>query len=334
MKKTITPIIIIGAARNGTTNLENLVASLPSIAGVEHWLHHGSMESYVYLNQQFWGDMKDRNRYLQFLYQYSGSDYFQQCGGDVEYYLNNPVHSFYNFFLDLMDRHTARNDKNYWVTKLDSCFFYDDKERKKFISLLYDRYETVKFIRIQRPFKAAFNSYRHMEGKQYTLRQKNAAILPALLYQAARYSLIYNKNIGSIPDDVLSIQFDHYIKNREGYRETLAHFLNLPPDSSQPVETNRFDRNTSFHNQSKKELPAFITSFIPHLLTFYRRFPRVAQWIWKAYYWTKRNEEPFFRRFIKLRYFKQALIDKLTAEHALDLVEKIKAYAREADQVQ
>src|SRR5699024_1655551 len=127
MSQEITPIIIIGSARNGTTNLENLVAAFPQVAGVEHWLHHGSQESNIYGNHWYWGDFTRPAQYIRFLYQYASSDYFQQCNGDINYHLKHPQPNFYSFFLELMDQYTTMEGKKYWTTKLDPRFFYDDK---------------------------------------------------------------------------------------------------------------------------------------------------------------------------------------------------------------
>jgi|AntRauTorcE11897_2_1112592.scaffolds.fasta_scaffold05469_4 hypothetical protein len=323
MTKKSIPIIIIGSARNGTTNLENTIASFPEVAGVEHWLHHGSHESNIYSNCKYWGKFNHNDEYIHFLYQYASSDYFQLCEGDLDYHLAHKRTSFYSFFLDLMDCHAENAGKDYWVTKLDPCFFFDDAERETFFSLLNKRYEKVKIIRIKRDFKDAFISYRNMEGENYRLRNKFGSLLPTLLYEACRYVLIYKKLHAKTEQLILDLSFDEYISKRKETMQKIAHFLSTQVDEKESLTLNRFQVNTSFNSKDRKPLPNTIVRLIPKLLTFLQAFPFVPKAIWRMYFKLTSKSEPIYRRLLKYRYFRGDLIKELQSMNATALAEKV-----------
>src|SRR5690606_4469547 len=85
----ITPIFIIGASRNGTTSLVNLVNTLPDVAKIEHELHHGSHEAKLYGFYKYYKDLNSIDKYIDFLYHYSSEDYFQLAKGSIDFHLRN-----------------------------------------------------------------------------------------------------------------------------------------------------------------------------------------------------------------------------------------------------
>lgn len=324
MKENTTPIFIIGSARNGTTNLENTVASFPEVAAVEHWLHYGSCESSIYMNQHYWGDISTTDSYIDFLYRYSSSDYFQLANGDIQYHLERPRENFYEFFFDLMDHHTEKQGKKYWISKLDPHFFIDPNAKKHFFYLLKQRYEEVKFLRIKRDFTNAFKSYRNMEGKNYDLRQKSTNLLPALLIQASRYGLTYQKDIGWDKDNILDISFTEYITDRREYLQKIAKFLEIDNDVIENLNIDRFQVNTSFVNKEKKQLPTFIGKLMPKFLSVLQKIPTLARLIWKTYFRLKPQSKAIFRRLIKYKYFKRNLLEDLSSSNANGLIQQVK----------
>jgi hypothetical protein len=318
------PIFIIGSARNGTTNLENTIAALPQIAGIEHWLHYGSCESSLYMNKVYWGDLSKTDQYVKFLYQYASSDYFKLANGDIEYHLKHKQNRFYDFFLDLMDRYAKRKGCRYWITKFDPHFFMDDTERGLFLSILEKRYDKVKFIRIQRDFEDAFKSYRHMEGENADRRQKTINLLPALLLQASRYVLTYRNDIKQIEENVLDLSFKKYISEPRKYMEKIAQWLDIHVHDWNTVNFDRFQINTSYVKQkTKRELSRAILMLTPKLLRFFNQFPVVARTIWKTYFRLKTKRNPTFKRLIKHTYFKKVLLSDLTKTNANGLIQKI-----------
>jgi hypothetical protein len=324
MNKKIRPIFIIGSARNGTTNLENSIAALPQVAGVEHWLHYGSHESNLYKNKKYWGDLSDTENYINFLYQYSSSDYFALCKGDVEYHLNHKRDDFYSFFFDLMDNYTRREGKEFWITKLDQKFFLDPKEREVFFNILHNKYENIKIIRIKRNFKDGFKSYINMEGQSYRMRQQSLSMLPALLLQASRHVLTYDIRVKELHDNTFEINFENYIKNREKYVKEVAAYLNISVKNFNELPIDRYQVNTSFVQRSKKELPGYVNSLIPLLIKTFKSHPVLAKFIWKVYYQSKKKPYPLRHRIIYYKYFREQLMRELHLNKATGLLEKIR----------
>jgi len=67
MKNNITPIFILGGARNGTTWLCNTLGNHSEIASVRHVLHHGFHESSIFRKKQFFGDIKNDKKFIEFI---------------------------------------------------------------------------------------------------------------------------------------------------------------------------------------------------------------------------------------------------------------------------
>jgi hypothetical protein len=323
VKQEITPIFIIGAARNGTTNLENTIASFPQVAGVEHWLHYGSHESNLYMNKKYWGEFTDAYSYIRFLYQYSSSDYFKLCGGEIEYHLNHKRINFYEFFFELMDHYAGQNDKTFWITKLDPNFSFDDDENRLFFRVLEERYPKVKFIRIKRNFEDAFKSYVNMEGKSHSMRQRSALLLPGLILQASRYVLTYGKITKYFDSDILEIDFHEYINNRENQIEHIANYLEIPIKELTHLDLDRFKVNTSFVNKSRKEMPGYISFLLPLIIQLYHKFPSLAKTIWKSYFRFKGKTNPIYHRILCHKYFEAELLKELSFNNATGLLEKL-----------
>ena len=118
----ITPVLIIGASRNGTTSLENTLSSFEKVAEIEHELHYGSHEAKLYGFYKYYGKMDSADKYIDFLYNYSAEDYFILAGGDIDFHLKNPHDNFFEFFFDLIDNYCHKNKKQFWTAKLDPAF--------------------------------------------------------------------------------------------------------------------------------------------------------------------------------------------------------------------
>jgi hypothetical protein len=326
MQRNITPIFIIGSARNGTTNLENTIAALPQVAGVEHWLHYGSCESNLYMNNAYWGDLSEADQYINFLHQYASSDYFQLAEGDIPFHLQHKRDNFYDFFFDLMDRYAEINQARYWITKFDPHFFMDEAECSKFLKALDKRYDEVKYIRIQRSFEDAFKSYRNMEGKSHDRKQKGINLLPALLLQASRYALTYRNDIDQVEKNVLDLSFEQYISERHKYIKEVARWLDIYVDDWNAVNFDRFQINTSYVKQkTKRELPNIVEGMIPKLLQYLSQSPAVAQTIWKVYFRRKTKGTPTFNRLIKHAYLQEDLLKDLTNSKANGLIQRVRS---------
>src|SRR5690606_212088 len=122
-KKKITPIFVIGAARNGTTNLCNLLSEIPSVAGATSIYHYGTCESSILRNKLYWGDLSQFENYFYFLSQIQYDDFFNIVNGNIQDLLEKRPSNYFDFICDLMDRFALEKRCDFWLTKLDPLFF-------------------------------------------------------------------------------------------------------------------------------------------------------------------------------------------------------------------
>ncbi len=147
--KKVKPIILLGAARNGTTMLCNLATEHTEISSVQHRLHWGFHESNIYENIKFWGTFKTLDQYLYFLELYCSMDTFQITSLSKEhFYRENFPKDFLDFYFEMMDEFAIKQGSTYWLTKIDPLYLIDDKEMKIFLDRLKERYGEIKFISI------------------------------------------------------------------------------------------------------------------------------------------------------------------------------------------
>ncbi len=192
---------------------------------VEHKLHYGICEIPLYELNRFWGNLDNLQQYIDFLYSFSTSDFFNLAQGDIVHHLEHRATNVYEFFFELMDEYTLKNKKKFWVTKFDPLFFADGKERIRFLSCLSTRYTNVKNIIIKRNLKESLTSYLRMEGARYVERQKAYNTLPALLLQTARYYNVYTFSLRVLPHEKFSISFDEFVHQQNIIVERIADFI-------------------------------------------------------------------------------------------------------------
>lgn len=323
MQNKIIPIFIIGSARNGTTNLENTIASLPQVAGAEHWLHYGSHESNIYQHKKYWGDITSVEDYISFLHRYASYDYFKLCRGNIDFHLKHRQKGFYSFFFDLMDHYCQQEEKKFWITKLDPQFFLDTQELHNFLSIVSSRYKEIKFIRIQREFETSFRSYLKMEGKNQQKRKKTINLWPALLLQASRYALTYSRKTGLEQYDIMDISFEAYIKDRRNYLLKICAYLEIENRDIESLDIDRFQVNTSFVEIKHKELPKRFSKKVKKAESSLSKFPMVAHFIWRVYEKIKPQPNPDFRRLTKYDYFQNELLEELKKSKSVGLIKTI-----------
>lgn len=157
---------MLGAARTGTTWLSNLIGRHPGVACVAHRVHWGLCEAKI-LRAHLWaGDLRNDRSLIRFLEIYRNTDYARLAGVDVEHYYANRPRDFFEFYLDVRDRHAAAENASHWVGKLDPLFAAHPKQLEAFLAALRDRYEQVKFVCIRRGFRAALRSYLRFPGRE------------------------------------------------------------------------------------------------------------------------------------------------------------------------
>ena len=304
-----TPIFIIGAARNGTTSLGNMVATSSEVACAEHWLHSGGDESNILGNKNYWGSLSDPNAYDEFLRQYATSDYFRLCRGDVAFHLKHRARGFFPFFLDLMDRFAGLEGRKFWITKLDPAFFVHHAELEGFLALLSSRYQEVKFLRIRRDPIRAFASYLRMPGHRRHLRRRPWLLMPALVLYLARYAATYSRGVIDQRYDVLDLRFESYVADRARSRERVFGFLGIEPCGGEN-QPERFPVNSSFEGP-RPAVPNVLQAAVRFGSAAFAAFPPVARFLARLGAWVLPPGEPFSRRLHMYQSNRNQLLDEL-----------------------
>lgn len=322
----ITPIFIIGASRNGTTSLVNMINKFPEVAGIEHELHHGSHEAKLYGFYKYYGDFTNIDKYIDFLYHYSTEDYFQLARGNVDYHLQNKTSDFFQFFFDLSDRYCMSEKKQFWVAKIDPAFFTDKKAFNYFHKLIRTRYPDVKYIRIQREFWSALQSFLYMEGKSYQKRRKwPFRYLYILIYAQSWFKTYLLKNGVIETEGVLHIDFEDFIEKENTTAEMIRGYLGLSAKYEFNNRVKTYPVNTSFskHNREKeKRIERYLAKRYLRLLKMFPRLVFVFHSFSFLLFW-KKDKNPMHRKLIKYTYFKNYLIKEFEDQGANGLLNSL-----------
>lgn len=317
----ITPILIVGVNRNGTTWLGNIISQCFDIAAPRHPLHYGYCETEIYENAAYWGDIRPINRYIHFLDNYCPSDVFRLLEGNRDYFEEHPSESFYDFFVEIIEQYARSQGKDYWAMKISSLFFKDEDEFEKFEAVLKKRYPTIKYIVIQRDFDGYIRSYINMLGEARTrrntwLKKRLSGISGALFYHYY-YPRMYN----ILPEeDTLRIAYQDLKENFEQTVNDIANFIEYPKPP-QPDANKRNVQNTSFTGGKVLKKSAFIS-----VANFVFKYFRPLTWlgIELRYKFMKKPElPPLWWRLTKEERFKTQLKEELKETGQLRLLEYI-----------
>lgn len=254
INRNVTPILVLGSARNGTTWLSNILACHPEIAGTHHRVHWGTDESEIYRSSKFAGDLRDDHRFIQFLEAYACSDYFRLArGAKEEFYRNRPA-SFEEFFLQLMDRFAEKEGVTYWTTKLDPMYYVDIEALQGFLSRLEERYGAYKLVAIKREFPAVLRSYLNRQGLRPIYGLSSWKKRSAIVVESARYALDYHE-IGNLINARHGLYFDYedFKKNHDRCLAQLAEYLGL--DFLSADSRNAYPANSSFRHMASSAFP-------------------------------------------------------------------------------
>lgn len=314
--KDIKPIFLLGLNRNGTTWLGNTLSDQFSIATAKHPFHYGVVESTIYANYCYFGKFETINKYLEFLEVYCQSDFFQILGDSKEYYYHLKFDSFFDFFLELMDRYALRTNSALWLTKLDPYLILDKKAWNEFISLVEKRYEFPLFIGIQRNFDDYMNSAIVLQNKSLTSRarwKKNfLAIVNTSVYIQA-YDLIKR----FLEPKSLLVTFEQLKSNHEVTLQSIQQHYDFPKAATEQI----FLKNSSFDSVKRKTnkkygILHFILKYsglssliIPIVLYRYKKSPVASPMWWKLK---------------KVRYFRNQFLEELNGLQQHELIELIK----------
>lgn len=259
MIEDINPIFVVGMNRGGTTWLGNLLCSHSKIVTAEHELHWGIKESKILQNYRYWGDLSDEAAYRNFIELFSSSDYFKLVEGNKNYFYENKVSCFYNFFLNMMNQFALKRKSCYWVTKLDPQFFYYPTELERFLSLVSERYTAPKFIGIIREFKGVLESTLALSESRnlFSGPWRNLLIMRRAISETVSYST-YTEKIRVLlsSHNGLLINFEELKSNKMYVTKVIAEYLGINYENSMNEE--RYPRNSSFHGIKSRVLsPVF-----------------------------------------------------------------------------
>lgn len=197
----VTPILVIGSARNGTTWLCNILANHPDIAAAQHPAHWGFHESNVFKNLRYWGDLSKLDRRIHFTTMYQQADHFSLVGG-TEQTISQAIEAglaersaadFYDVFFAVMDRFAQNMGTRYWLTKLDPLILLYPKQLQRFLDRLFTRYPNARLVSIQRGLASVVQSYLNMEGRGPQARTSVMRAPLFSLFETARYLVHYRR---------------------------------------------------------------------------------------------------------------------------------------------
>jgi len=329
---SITPVLIVGLNRNGTTWLGNILSQCFDITAARHELHYGFCETDIYQNAKYWGDFKNLDNYINCLETYSKGDIFKVLEGDQAYFREYLPTSFYDFFFTTIDNFAQKQNHRYWVIKLDFDFFKDTDELEVLKEELNKRYKSVKYISIQRDFNGYINSYINMIGdsgvrRNTSWKKKMAGVTGAMFYYyfyRRADKLLQNK-------DVLKISYQSLKQDFETNLNEIKTFINYE-GVPKVGALKRNIQNTSFTTTKKEHSNVFIrlSSFV------FKYFPPINNLAVRLRYrFKKKNTSPpVWWRLNKAQYFKQELREELKQTKQLPLLEYMDSNDKESQLVE
>ena len=314
LTSSITPIFVLGSARNGTTWLGNLLCAHPQIAGAHHQVHWGQQESNLLACLRYAGDLTDDRRFIRFLELFASSDYFQLVGGEKErFYRQRPRH-FFDFYLQLMDRFAQQRKTPFWVTKLDPRFFTNPQELQLFLGKLERRYQKTRWISVKRPFPQVLSSYLNMEGRQSIHQLSFFKKHLAVCMESARYPYHYRAIDQLIRrQDGLALDFESLKKAHEETLNQIGSYLGL--DQPQAMKNNPYRANSSYLKQrsdrSVSPVVAGLANRVMH--PFFRAFPFLAKGLLRMRDRSKKGACPYYWRLLRLKHMPERFKAELQA---------------------
>jgi len=311
----ISPVILIGLNRNGTTWLCNELLGCFDIISHEHPLHYGFKEPYLHTNRRFWGDLNKTDRLIRFLEAYSGGDLFQLAKGDKEYFYEHPPKNFYDFYFNLMDRFCAKEGKQHWLTKISIAMFQHPEEWADFLEQLKARYSKVYFVGIKREYRQYINSYSNMIGYRNTNKNALYKQLGLRVTGSAYYYGFYPKIEAFLKEEGgLLVLFEDLKTDHATTMSEIGAYLQM----DFLYQKKELPQNTSYTDGKKSELKG-VTNIIERLFS---RIPILSRWV----VWLRRNSKqpyPVSYRLLKQQFFTEKMRTEFKNSNQLRLLEYI-----------
>lgn len=259
MKKDIKPIILLGAARSGTTWLSNLILEKFPVASPFHRLHYGILETNILRHKEYFvfrNYSSNVNTFYNVMTAFLNSDLAIALNSDQKKCLGFDFKQaeLYDLFFDLLDDFTIKQGKETWMTKIDPLLFIKKEELTLFLSCLKKRYKEVKFISIVREYHENQISYMNVTGPKFQSRKTIVGSAMAHLLGAARYRYFNNSSERIIREfSGLALTYDQLLKDKAGVMEKVSSFfgmpmlvegqgLNIPKNTSKQNEKVRYSR--------------------------------------------------------------------------------------------
>jgi len=319
----ITPVLIAGFNRNGTTWLGNILSQCFEVTTARHELHYGFCETDLYENAKYWGNFQDLNNYIFFLESYCNADLFKILEGNKDDFFNNPATDFYSFFFELIDKLSEKQGNQYWTVKLSPRFFHDTKEFEAFQAALNKRYGSVKYIVIRRDFKGYIRSYMNMIGKASINRNTSLKKLLSGITGTMFYRYFYPKiNRLTSNKDTLHLSYESLKNDYKNTIDRLNTFLEHP---TKPLynEDSKNIRNTSFTTSKKSEHVNVLILLCDFIFKYIKPLTSMAVRIRFALM-KKNTLPPIWWRLTKAKHFEKRFKKELQETGQLFLEENLK----------
>ena len=239
-----TPLFVLGKHRSGTTWLANQLYQHPLIAGVAHERHEGIHES-AYFSSVYnrYGDLTERNNFMEFVEVISACDYFKLAGATKDFLYSLWPTTYEDVFRVVMDTYANSQGATYWVEKSPAHTLLVDQ--------LAATYPDAKFISITRNIEATIASTLALKISHYGSGMSRRHLITATILRC----IFYNKTLQSFSarsDRMLTVQYETLRNDRASSLQKICTFLDLPFDSRMCDQV--FVPNTSFGKVKRSQV--------------------------------------------------------------------------------
>lgn len=292
----VTPVLLAGVSRNGTTWLSNSILGNFPVAGPWHPLHHGAKEANVLANRRYWGDLANLDNFVRFAELMENSDYFRLAGGDKGALYAQWPRSFYEFYVTLMNQCALSQGLHHWFLKLDLAFFLDEHEFADFLAVVAEHCAEPKCLAIKREFGPFMRSILETPGPRLQGKTARSARLATWGLGTARYFGVYPR----IEEFVrqrhgLVLSYEDFRADHASHMQLLAEYLELP---SQPRFRSPIEPNSSFAGRPPGPVPRLCRP----VESFGRHLPGVAGRVAKLFEDRKKPLFPLTWRLLKAEF--------------------------------
>ena len=239
-----TPIFVLGKHRSGTTWLANQLYQHPLIAGVAHERHEGIHESaYFSAVCNRYGDLTERNNFMEFVEVISACDYFQLAGATKDFLYSLWPTTYEDVFRAVMDTFANSRGATYWVEKSPA--------HTPLVDQLAATYPDAKFISITRNIEAIIAStlagQLSHSGNDISRRHLIAATILRCVF--------YDKTLQSFAarsERMLTVRYEALRDDLSPSLRSICTFLELPFDSRMCDQA--FMPNSSFGKVKRSQI--------------------------------------------------------------------------------